>query len=141
MILGIGTDIIEVERVDRLHRLHGERFLRLCFTDEEQAYAAARKNVGQHLAARFAAKEAVMKALGTGWGRGVRWRDIGVTRKPGEAPRVELAGGAARRARALGVTRVHLSISHLRGEALAFAVADGEAPKPPRARKRARSRA
>ena len=137
MILGIGTDIIEVERVERLHRLHGDRFLRLCFTDAEQAYAAARKNIGQHLAARFAAKEAVMKALGTGWGRGVRWRDIGVTRKPSEAPRVALSEKAARRARALGVTRVHLSISHLRGEALAFAVAEGE----PRPRKRSRPRA
>jgi holo-[acyl-carrier protein] synthase len=140
MIIGIGTDIIEVERVDRLHRLHGERFFRLCFTDEERAYAAARKNIGQHLAARFAAKEAVMKALGTGWGRGVRWRDIGVTRKPGEAPRVELSGGAARRARALGVTRVHLSISHLRGEALAFVIAEGDATPPARTPRRTRPR-
>jgi holo-[acyl-carrier protein] synthase len=125
MILGIGTDIIEVERIDRLLREHGEQFLRRCFTEEETGYALSRKNAAQHLAGRFAVKEAVMKALGTGWGRGVRWRDIAVRRRPGDAPRVELSGGAARHARRLGIARVHISISHLRGEALAFAVAEG----------------
>ncbi len=125
MIVGLGTDIIEIDRVDRLHRMHGERFLRLCFTDGERDYALARKNAAQHLAARFAAKEAVMKALGTGWGRGVRWRDIEVRRAPGEAPRVALSGGASRRAKAIGIDRLHLSISHLRGEAIAFVVAEG----------------
>lgn len=135
MIIGIGTDLIEVERVDRVRRRHGDRFLRLCFTENEQAYALARKNVSQHLAARFAAKEAVMKALGTGWGRGVRWRDIEVRRRAGEAPRIVLSGGAARRARALGVARLHLSLSHLRGEAIAFVVAEGTKPRPERVRR------
>lgn len=125
MILGIGTDIIEVDRVERLLRMRGEPFLRRCFTEGEAAYCLARKNVGQHLAARFAVKEAVMKALGTGWGRGVRWRDIEVRRRPREAPQVLLSGGAARRAKALGAARIHISIAHLRGEALAFAIAEG----------------
>lgn len=68
-----------------------------------------------------------MKALGTGWGRGVRWLDIEVRRRAYEAPRVELSGGAARHARRLGVRRVHISIAHLRGEAMAVAVAEGKA--------------
>ncbi len=144
MIVGIGTDIIEIERVDRLLRRHGDRFLRLCFTDGERAYALARKNASQHLAARIAAKEAVMKALGTGWGRGVRWRDIEVRREPGQAPRVVLSGGAARRARSVGAAHVHLSLSHLRGEAIAFVVAEGvgakRRPLTPVARRQARRR-
>jgi holo-[acyl-carrier protein] synthase len=142
MIIGVGTDLIEVGRVERLLDRHREPFLRRCFTPEEQAYALSRKNASQHLAARFAVKEAVMKALGTGWGRGVRWRDIGVRREPGKAPHVALTGGAARRARQMGIRRVHISISHLRGEALAFAIAEGDPPSAPGpGRKRARRRA
>jgi holo-[acyl-carrier protein] synthase len=126
MIIGIGTDLIEVDRIERLVKQHGDQFLSRCFTREERAYALARAHAAQHLAARFAVKEAVMKALGTGWGKGVRWRDIGVLRRPGEAPQVELAGGAARRARRLGVRRVHITITHLRGEAMALAIAEGD---------------
>jgi holo-[acyl-carrier protein] synthase len=132
MIRGIGTDIIEVDRIDRLLREHGEQFLSRCFTEEEKEYALSRKHAAQHLAARFAVKESVMKALGTGWGRGVRWRDIAVRRRPGEAPRVELSGGAARHARKLGIDRVHVSMAHLRGEALAFVVAEGSDRTPRR---------
>lgn len=97
----------------------GDRFLHRVFTPGEIAYATRRRNPVPHLAGRFAAKEATMKALGTGWARGVHWRDIEVTRQPGRPPQLALSGGAARRFEALGATQALLTITHSETMALA----------------------
>ena len=126
MIIAIGTDAIEVERVQRAvgHPRWGERFQQRVFTPGEIAYCTRRRRNGESFAARFAAKEAVMKALGTGYAKGVWWRDIEVVRDGG-APRLVLHGGAAARAAALGITRWHLSLTHTAGQALAYVIAEG----------------
>ena len=118
-MLGAGVDLIEIERVAGVLERHGERFLRRVFTPGEIAYCRGR---APNLAARFAAKEAVMKSLGTGF-RGVGWRDVEVVRAPSGAPSPRLHGRALRRAERLGVTEIAISLSHSRGFAVAFAVA------------------
>ena len=125
MIVAIGTDAIEVERVQRAvdHPRWGERFRQRVFTAGEIAYCTRRRRNAESFAARFAAKEAVMKALGTGYAKGVWWRDIEVVRESG-APRLVLHGGAAARAAALGITRWHLSLTHTAGQALAYVIAE-----------------
>jgi holo-[acyl-carrier protein] synthase len=125
MIVAIGTDAIEVERVQRAvdHPRWGERFRQRVFTAGEIAYCTRRRRNAESFAARFAAKEAVMKALGTGYAKGVWWRDIEVVRETG-APRLVLHGGAATRAAALGITRWHLSLTHTAGQALAYVIAE-----------------
>ena len=125
MIIAIGTDAIEVERVQRAvdHPRWGERFRQRVFTAGEIAYCTRRRRNAESFAARFAAKEAVMKALGTGYAKGVWWRDIEVVRESG-APRLVLHGGAAARAAALGITRWHLSLTHTAGQALAYVIAE-----------------
>ena len=110
-IIGIGLDATDIPRIaDTLER-YGERFLRRVFTDEEIAYCKRRRNPAPHLAGRFAAKEAAMKALGTGHSRGVLWKDIEVVRAGGP-PRLQLHGGAARRADAMKVRGSLLTITH-----------------------------
>ncbi|CAI8043040.1 Holo-[acyl-carrier-protein] synthase [Geodia barretti] len=109
-MLGTGVDLIEIERVAGVLERHGERFLRRVFTPGEIAYCRGR---APNLAARFAAKEAVMKSLGTGF-RGVGWRDVEVVRAPSGAPSPRLHGRAL---------RIAISLSHSRGFAVAFAVA------------------
>ncbi len=117
-IIGIGLDATDIPRIaDTLER-YGERFLRRVFTDEEIAYCKRRRNPAPHLAGRFAAKEAAMKALGTGHSRGVLWKDIEVVRGGGP-PRLQLYGGAARRADAMNVRGSLLTITH--SETLALA--------------------
>lgn len=112
VIIAVGNDLMEVARMrDALDRL-GARFERRIFTDRESAYCRRRYNFCQSFAARFAAKEAVMKALGTGWRRGVRWVDIEVCRNPGEAPRIELHGAAAEHASRRGIARFLLTLTH-----------------------------
>jgi holo-[acyl-carrier protein] synthase len=125
MIVAIGTDAIEVERVQRAvdHPRWGERFRQRVFTAGEIAYCTRRRRNAESFAARFAAKEAVMKALGTGYAKGVWWRDIEVVRETG-APRLVLHGGAATRAAALGINRWHLSLTHTAGQALAYVIAE-----------------
>lgn len=125
MIIAIGTDAIEVERVQRAvdHPRWGERFRQRVFTAGEIAYCTTRRRNAESFAARFAAKEAVMKALGTGYAKGVWWRDIEVVRGSG-APSLVLHGGAAARAAALGITRWHLSLTHTAGQALAYVIAE-----------------
>ncbi len=125
MIVGIGTDIIEVDRVNRLAQKYGRRFLDKVFTPAEQEACARAANRGQRLAARFAAKESVMKALGTGWAQGVRFKDIELPTTEKQPPRIELSGGAAQRARELGGTRWHVSLSHCDKYAVAFVVLEG----------------
>ena len=120
-IIGIGIDIEEVARVDGLVRRYGDRFLERVFTEGEAAYSRRRRFPGQHLTARFSAKEATMKALGTGHSRGVSWRDVEVVRQGGP-PQLELHGGARRRFEALGATGALLTITHSRDLAMAQVV-------------------
>jgi holo-[acyl-carrier protein] synthase len=112
MIVGTGVDITETSRIEEALRRHGERFAKRVYTPPEIAYCAKFKNPGERLAARFAAKEAAFKALGTGWGEGVRWVDVEITHSPGGKPELILRGQAEMIARRLGVTRTAVSIAH-----------------------------
>lgn len=124
-IIGHGIDQISVARIDRLLAEHGERFLERCFTGQEQAYFRELRNAPSHAAARFAAKEAVLKALGTGLTDGIEWTDIEVTRDGKGKPGVRLSGRAALIATRLGITGWHLSMTHADGFASASAIAVG----------------
>lgn len=123
-IIGIGVDLIEVERIRAAWNRFGQRFLNRLFTPGEQAYALRRPDPAESLAARFAAKEAVMKALGTGR-YGVSWREIEVVRSPGGRPGITLLGRTRALARLMGVRAWHLSLSHSREQAVAHAIALG----------------
>jgi holo-[acyl-carrier protein] synthase len=121
-IVGIGLDLVELARLGAVLSRHGERFLeRVCRPGEVTRRADGDAMV-QHVGGLFAAKEAVLKALGTGWGSGAWFRDVEIVRDSGRAPTVRLHDGALRRARELGVGRVHVSITHERGHAAAIAV-------------------
>ena len=115
MIIGIGSDTIDIRRVQKVIDRHGERFTQRIFTEIEQQKSDRRRLRAASYAKRFAAKEACAKALGTGMGRGVFWRDMGVVNKPGGQPTMELTGGAAKRLAALTPpghrARVHLTIT------------------------------
>jgi holo-[acyl-carrier protein] synthase len=115
-IVGLGIDATDIPRVRATYQKYGGRFLRRVFTEEEIAYCLRRRDPVPHLAGRFAAKEAGMKAIGTGLSRGVTWRDIV---RGGGPPRLKFHGAAARRAEAMGVGRSLLSITH--SDTLAFA--------------------
>jgi holo-[acyl-carrier protein] synthase len=119
MIVGTGIDIAEVPRIAQAIERHGERFLRRVFTDAERTYCDSKANRVERYAARFAAKEAGMKALGTGWNHGVRWRDVEVCRQPGGRPTIKFHGKAAEVAARLGAAHVALSLSHTREQAIA----------------------
>ena len=119
MIVGTGIDIAEVPRIREAIERHGERFLKRIFTEGEIQYCASKANRVERYAARFAAKEAAMKAIGTGWNHGVRWRDIEVARKPGGRPMLLLHGKAAEFAAKLGATNVALSLTHTAEQAFA----------------------
>jgi holo-[acyl-carrier protein] synthase len=123
--VGMGIDIAEVDRVKAAIERHGEAFLRRVYTPRERAYCEKFKNKYERYAGRFAAKEAAMKALGTGWSRGVRWVDVEVVRQSGGRPTVLLAGEAAKVASALGVERVALSITHTAAQAFAQVIFEG----------------
>ena len=111
-VLGIGVDVVETIRIERSLERFAERFLRRVFTDEEIDYCQSMKHPSRHLAARFAAKEAVSKAFGTGIGESMGWRDIEVRRKKSGEPFVILHGRADELAHRLGVTEVMVSLSH-----------------------------
>ena len=119
-MLVTGVDIIEVGRVRRVAETYGQRFLKRIYTEEEAAYCRGR---APQLATRYAAKEAVMKALGTGV-RGVRWRDIEVVRRRGQAPTVRLHGTALARAELLGIDHLAISLSHSEEYAVASVVGE-----------------
>jgi holo-[acyl-carrier protein] synthase len=123
MILGTGVDIAEVPRIRESIERFGDRFLRRVFTDGEIQYCE-RKKVSrfESYAARFAAKEAGMKALGTGWSRGVRWRDIEVVRPKGQRPTIQFHGEAAAIAAKLGTKNIALSLTHTTEQALAHVI-------------------
>ncbi len=126
-ILGTGIDLIEVARVERaINRpLTGARFCARVFTQGEMAYCESRGRPRyQSYAGRFAAKEATMKALGTGWNRNVGWGEIEVVRQRGQAPTIKLSGKAAEFARKRGITALHLSITHTATTAIAHVIAE-----------------
>ncbi len=127
-VLGVGIDIVELSRIARLHERHGEAFeRRFCLPGERlQRHGDA---LIQHLGGLFAAKEAVLKALGTGWAQGLGLLQVEVARRPGGAPEVRLHGEAQRRAEELGAAKVHLSITHERGHAAAVAVLESGSPE------------
>ncbi|HID21151.1 MAG TPA: holo-[acyl-carrier-protein] synthase [Planctomycetaceae bacterium] len=122
-ILGLGTDIIEIVRIGQMIERHGELFLTRVYTDEEIRYCQRRKECYEHFAGRWAAKEAVMKALGTGFIRGINWRDIEISSERSGQPKVVLRGGARDYAKRLGITDILVTISHCRSYATATAVA------------------
>ena len=126
MILGHGVDIVEVARIRTMIDDHADRFLERCFTQGERAYAESRKRSAEHLAGRFAAKEAVLKALGTGWRDGIAWTDVEVVVLPSGQPEVRLHGIAHETAMKRGVTSWSLSISHTEVHAVASAIATGD---------------
>jgi holo-[acyl-carrier protein] synthase len=119
MIVGTGIDIAEVPRIAQTIARHGDRFLQRVFTEGEIRYCDSKANRIERYAARFAAKEAGMKALGTGWSHGVRWRDIEVSRQPGGRPTILFHGKAAEFAARLGAVHVALSLSHTAEQAIA----------------------
>jgi len=122
MILGTGVDIAEVPRIRQSIERFGDRFLRRIFTEGEIRYCERRARRFESYAARFAAKEAAMKALGTGWSRGVRWRDIEVVRPKGQRPTIQFHGEAAAIAAKLGTKNIALSLTHTSEEALAHVI-------------------
>ncbi len=122
MIVGTGVDIAEVPRIRETIERFGDRFLRRIFTEGEIRYCERKARRFESYAARFAAKEAGMKALGTGWSRGVRWRDIEVVRPKGQRPTIQFHGEAAAIAARLGTKNIALSITHTSEEALAHVI-------------------
>lgn len=122
MIVGTGIDLAEVERVRAAVERFGERFLERVYTAAEIAYVEKKANRYERYAARFAAKEAGMKAIGTGWRRGVRWQDFEVANQASGRPVLKLHGEAARIAAGLGVRAVSLSLTHTAETGMAFVV-------------------
>ena len=128
MIVGLGTDLVEVERLRLSLERFGARFLDRVFTEEERRYCAGKKRPEESLAARFAAKEAGAKALGTGMSRGIGWHDLEVRRAAGGAPELLLWGGALALAEALGVRRAQVSLTHTERYASAVVIFEGTSP-------------
>jgi holo-[acyl-carrier protein] synthase len=125
VIVGMGIDIAEVERIRGAIERHGEVFLRRIFTAKEREYCERFKNKYERYAGRFAVKEAAMKALGTGWSRGVRWVDIEVVRQKGGRPTLTLEGEARKIGEKLGVKSIALSITHTASQAYAQVIFEG----------------
>ena len=120
----IGVDLVDCARIRRVIDRHDEGFLNRVFTDLERAWCEKAADPVPHFAARFAAKEAVAKALGTGIGASAAWRDIEVTRESGAAPEIRLHGAAAATAQALGVRSIRVSLSHTADQAIAMVMLD-----------------
>lgn len=122
-ILGIGTDIVECVRVRRMIEQHGELFLNRVYTEREIQYCQSRKRATEHFAGRWAAKEAILKAIGTGWSKGICWTDLEVRNRTDGAPEVRVRAGARDAAMARGIGDILISISHCRNYATAYALA------------------
>src|ERR1017187_7452923 len=122
MVVGVGTDLMEIARIQQSIARFGDRFLRRVFTPSEIQYCQRKKNAAESFAARFAAKEAGAKALGTGISQGVSWLEIEVAREPGGRPTLKFHGRAAQFAARLGATRAALSITHTSTLAMASVV-------------------
>jgi len=126
-VIGHGIDLVEIARIASMLAEHGRRFPQRCFTEAEQAYAeAAGRRRAERYAVRFACKEAVLKALGTGWRDGIAWTDIGVVNEPSGRPTIRLSGRCAEIAANLGIRRWRISLSHAGAYATASAIACGE---------------
>ncbi len=125
MIVGLGIDITEVSRIREAIERRGRALVKRVFTPAEIAYCEGHRDPYERFAARFAAKEAGMKALGTGWRRGVRWVDLEVVRLPSGKPTLELHGKAHEIAAKLGVTAISLTLTHTRDTALAQVIFEG----------------
>ena len=122
-VVALGTDIVEVERIEHVCREHGVAFLDRVFTADERAYCDTKKASCEHYAGRFAAKEAVLKVLDAGNDIGANWQELEVVRSPSGRPEVRLHGAAKERADTMGIEGWHLSISHSRTSAMAVALA------------------
>lgn len=129
-ILGIGTDIVECPRIGKMIEQHGELFLRRIYTEREIRYCQARKHAIEHFAGRWAAKEAILKALGTGRSRGIAWTHVEVRNGPEGRPHVLVCGAAREMARERNIAEVLVSISHCRTYATAYALALGRSASP-----------
>mgnify|MGYP001582917855 CR=1 FL=1 len=125
MIKGIGIDIVELDRFRRAMARGGKRFLERIYTSGELSGARPRKDRLQYFAARFAAKEAILKALGTGWSGGIAWTDVEIVGKADGAPSVKLSGVARTTARKRHMGKIHLSLTHTESSAAAVAIAEG----------------
>jgi holo-[acyl-carrier protein] synthase len=119
LIVGLGLDISEIDRIEAALLRHGPAIIERLFTPEEVAYCESHKNKFERYAGRFAAKEAGMKALGTGWRRGIRWRDLEVVRQPSGKPTLRLAGVALQIGESMSVKNISLTITHSGNLALA----------------------
>jgi holo-[acyl-carrier protein] synthase len=124
-IIGHGVDLAEVTRIAQMQADHGKHFLDRCFTPAEQAYCLLHRNSAVHLAGRFAAKEAILKVLGTGWRGEIAWTDMEILNDPAGKPVLRLTGECAHIAAQLGITRWHVSISHTDSHAIASALGEG----------------
>src|SRR5207302_817063 len=129
-ILGIGTDIVECLRIGRMIEQHGEVFLTRVYTDREIRYCQERKHAIEHFAGRWAAKEAILKCLGSGWRRGLCWTDMEIRNDLAGKPRVLMCGAAKDIAQSLRISDILISISHCRAYATAYALAVGSAVEP-----------
>jgi len=125
MILGLGIDVIEIKRIRRVIDRHGDRFLRHVFTQAEKDAAPTSEGLYAYYAGRWAAKESVAKALGTGIGEACAWTDVEILRGPGGRPVLALGGRAEETAESLGIAHFHITISHEGALACAAAVAEG----------------
>jgi holo-[acyl-carrier protein] synthase len=126
-VVGHGIDIVETARIRTMVESHGAHFLDRCFTSAEQGYCdRSAKRRFEHLAGRFAAKEAVLKALGTGWRGGIAWTDVEIILAPGGQPQIQLTGECQRIATERGIAKWHISISHIETHATASAIAESE---------------
>jgi len=122
-IIAHGIDLVDCPRIEQMIERHGERFVKRVFTAAEQTYAEANKNEVEKLAGRFAAKEAVLKLMGTGWRGKIAWTDIEVTNNAAGQPEVTLSGEVKRIAEELGIGHISISITHTANFAIASAVA------------------
>lgn len=122
-IVGIGADIVECVRIARMIEQHGEQFLNRVYTEREIRYCQARRHATEHFAGRWAAKEAVLKCLGTGWRKGLCWTDMEIRNEPDGKPLVMMCGAAKDLAQTLHLSDVLITISHCRAYATAYAVA------------------
>lgn len=129
MIVGLGTDIIEIVRIGEMIEKHGELFLQKVYTEAEIRYCQTKRGALQHYAGRWAAKEAIMKALGTGFTKGVGWQDLEVLNQRSGQPVVRLSGGAERVADLLGIDQILITISHCKAYATATAIAMQHRPR------------
>ncbi len=125
-IIGIGTDITECLRIAKMIERHGDLFINRVYTPAEVAYCRNRRQATEHFTGRWCAKEAVLKAIGTGWIQGISWRDMEILNEPGGRPVVRLNDGTLDVARQRGIQEIFVTISHCRTHATAYAVAVGE---------------